>query len=116
MQRRGQPLRPALAAHRVSDATRWFLYMVRTRQGTLYTGISTDVRRRLAEHGGTRRGGAKYLKAREPLELAYQVEVGSRSTALRAEYRLKRLPRVDKQAIVDARPDRPTLLALLGVD
>lgn len=100
----------------MTDPAGWFLYMVRTRQGTLYTGISTDVRRRLAEHEGSGRGGARYLRARGPLELAYQVEVGNRATALRAEHRLKRLPRAGKQAIVDARPDRTELLALLGMD
>lgn len=93
----------------------WFLYVVRTRHGTLYTGITTDVARRLSQHDGTGRGGAKYLRARGPLELVYEIQVGSRSAALRAEHRLKRLPRAQKQAILDARPDRSALLELLDL-
>lgn len=93
----------------------WFLYVVRTRQGTLYTGIATDVARRLAEHGGTGSTGAKYLRARGPLEIAYQVRLDSRSTALRAEHRIKRLPRARKLAILRSQPGSKELLTVLGI-
>lgn len=93
----------------------WNLYLVRTRDGELYTGIATDVARRIAEHeaGGIR--GSRFLRSRGPLELVYQVRLGSRSMALRAEYRLKKLSRVEKQAIVQDGPAREDLLALLAV-
>lgn len=93
----------------------WHLYLVRTRDGDLYTGIATDVARRLAEHaaGGVR--GSKFLRARGPLELAYQVRLENRSVALRAEYRLKKLSRPEKQAIVDQSPAGGELLALLAI-
>ena len=92
-------------------AADWSLYVVRTRGGELYTGIARDVGRRLAEHEAGR--GAKCLRGRGPLELAYRVAVGERGLALRLEQRLKRLDRAAKQALVDAAPDREALIARL---
>ena len=96
-------------------APRWHVYIVRTRDGTLYTGITIDVERRLAEHraGGGR--GARYLRGREPLEIVYRRKLGDRGVALRVEWRLKRRPRADKQAIVSSRLSRSALLRRLGV-
>ena len=92
----------------------WYLYLVRTRLGTLYTGISTDVPRRLSEHEGHEKG-AKYLRSKGPLELAYAVRIGDRALALRAEHVLKQLPKADKENIVRRRPAPANLLELLGV-
>lgn len=79
---------------------RWSLYLVRTATGTLYTGISTDVARRFAEHqaGGPR--GARSLRGRGPLELVYQQVVGDRGAALRLEWRVKRWSRAKKEALI----------------
>ena len=75
------------------------VYLVRCRDGSLYTGIAKDVRRRMTEHDqGTK--GAKYLRGRGPLELVFQRQIGDRSLATRIENRIKRLPRVEKQALV----------------
>ena len=75
----------------------WYLYIVRCADTALYTGITTDVVRRLAEH---REGkGAKYLRGKGPLQLVFAVEAGSRAQALRMEVKLKRLDRCDKEAI-----------------
>ena len=68
--------------------TAWALYVLRTRQGYLYTGIATDVRRRIEEHSGGR--GAKALRGRGPLALVFSCRLGDRSTALRTEARVKR--------------------------
>jgi putative endonuclease len=87
--------------------------MVRTAQGALYTGIAVDVERRLAEHNGG--SGAKYLRSRGPLALAYQVLVGDRSTALRIEGALKKLRKKRKEAIVAEQPLAPQLASLLGI-
>ncbi len=92
----------------------WYLYLVRTRLGTLYTGISTDVPRRLSEHEENEKG-AKYLRSKGPLELAYAVRIGDRALALRAEHVLKQLPKADKEKIVRRRPAPANLLELLGV-
>ena len=90
----------------------WYLYLVRTGQGALYTGIATDVERRLSEHRGGI--GAKYLRSRGPLDLVYQAEVGDRSTALRMEGALKKLRKERKEAIVSERPTASELARLLG--
>ena len=92
----------------------WFLYVVRRVDGALYTGVTTDVERRLREHAGARRG-ARALRARGPLTLAYRVALGPRSLALRAEHRLKRLSRAAKERLIDDEPDADALIAFLGL-
>lgn len=71
------------------------IYLVCCRDGTLYTGIATDVARRLAEHEGSSKG-AKYLRGRGPLTLVFERRIGDRGLAQRIESRVKRLPRRDK--------------------
>jgi putative endonuclease len=94
----------------------WHLYVVRTRDGSLYTGVTTDVARRLAEHLAGDGRGARYLRGRAPLEVVYRRSLGARSLALGVEARLKRRSRADKQAIVAGRPSRRALLAWLGMN
>ncbi len=76
----------------------WYLYLVRCGDGTLYTGISKDVARRLAAHGAGR--GARYLRGRGPLTLARKVRIGSQGAALKIERRVKRLPKARKEKLV----------------
>ena len=76
----------------------WSLYMVRDGAGRLYTGISTDVTRRLAEHQAGK--GARALRGRGPLQLVWQRSVGEQSLALRLEYRLKQWPKARKEALI----------------
>lgn len=80
----------------------WFLYLIRCGDGSLYTGITTDVSRRLAEHrsGGLR--AARYLRGRGPLELVYSSAAGDRSSASVAENRIKRMSVQMKQALVSS--------------
>jgi putative endonuclease len=80
----------------------WFLYMIRCAGGQLYTGITTDIERRLAEHQAGK--GSKYLRGRGPLELVYRQHIGSRADALRAEAAIKRLGRAGKEALVASGP------------
>lgn len=75
------------------------LYIVRCADDTLYTGITTDVRNRIAEHEGGGRG-AKYLRGKAPLRLEFTKEVGDRSSASRLEHRVKRLSRSQKEALI----------------
>ena len=93
----------------------WHVYVVRARDGSLYTGITTDVTRRLAEHRGKDGRGARYLRGRAPLEIVYRRRLGTRSLALRVEWRLKQRPRAEKEAIVAERSSRRALLQRLGV-
>lgn len=78
----------------------WYLYLIRCRDNTLYTGISTDVARRFAQHQGTGNAGSKYLKGRGPLSLVFQEKVGSRSLALKAEHRVKRMSKARKENLI----------------
>ena len=94
----------------------WELYVLRRADGALYTGISTDVERRLREHSGAGMRGARSLRARGPLVLAYRVVVGTRALALRAESRVKALPKSRKEALVAEQPDAASLLARLGLE
>jgi len=76
----------------------WFIYLIRCRNGHLYTGISTDVARRFAEHEAGK--GAKYLRGKGPLELVYQKRIGTRSEALKAEIKVKNMPRSAKENMI----------------
>lgn len=81
----------------------WTVYLLRRADGALYTGVTTDVERRLGEHEAGR--GAKALRGKGPLEVVFQREVEDRSAALRAEARIKRLSRTQKEELV--RGSRP---------
>lgn len=94
----------------------WSLYVLRTRAGALYAGISIDVERRLAEHGRGGQRGARALRAQGPLRLVYSVVLGERGTALRAEYRFKRLPKAAKESLVAAQPSPQVLLGRLQLE
>jgi predicted GIY-YIG superfamily endonuclease len=76
----------------------WKLYILRCGDGSLYTGITTDVQKRLAAHRSGK--GAKYTRGRGPLELVYSEECGSHSDALRRELEIKRLTREEKEMLI----------------
>ncbi len=76
----------------------WYLYILRCGDGTLYTGITTDVNRRLEAHRSGK--GAKYTRGRSPLALAYQEECGTHSSALKRELAVKGLSREQKEAMI----------------
>ena len=78
----------------------WHLYLVRSRDGSLYTGITTDVTRRFAEHQGNGDAGAKYLRGRGPLALVFQRKLGSRSLALGVESKVKKLSKDRKEELI----------------
>ncbi|RKP44874.1 GIY-YIG nuclease family protein [Trinickia fusca] len=75
----------------------WFLYLIECADGSVYTGIATDVQARYAKHvNGT---GARYTRSRKPVALLATFELADRSSALRAEYRVKRLAPAQKRAL-----------------
>jgi predicted GIY-YIG superfamily endonuclease len=78
----------------------WFVYVVRCRDGSLYTGISTDVPARVAVHNQGR--GARYTRSRRPVVLVHVERKRSRSTALRRELAIKALSRAAKLALLAA--------------
>ena len=77
----------------------WYLYILRCRNGSLYTGITTDVQKRLEAHRSGK--GAKYTRGRGPLELVYTEECDCHSAALKREIAIKRLPRQDKMKLIE---------------
>jgi putative endonuclease len=85
------------------------LYIVRCADDTLYTGIAADVARRISEHDKSARG-AKYLRGKGPLLLEFSEAVGNRATASALEYRVKRLSRAQKEAIIEGRQSLCDLL------
>ncbi|HHQ4309925.1 TPA: GIY-YIG nuclease family protein [Serratia fonticola] len=76
----------------------WHLYMLRMPSGMLYTGITTDVARRAAQHQAGK--GAKTLRGKGELELVFHCQVGDRSMALRLEYRVKQLSKKQKEELI----------------
>jgi len=81
-----------------------FVYLLRCADGTLYTGYTTDVERRLATHNAGK--GAKYTRSRRPASLLASWEYPTKGEALSAEYRLRHRPRAAKLAAAE-RPDAP---------
>lgn len=87
----------------------WYLYLVRTPDNRLYTGITTDVLRRVGQHQAGK--GAKALRGKGELKLAFSQPVGDRSCALRLEYRIKRLTKAQKERLVEGSLPFEDLLA-----
>ncbi len=78
----------------------WYLYIIRCYDGSLYTGISTSIGRRFAEHQRTGRGRVEVSKRQGALTLVFQTRLGSRSLALQVESRVKKLSKVRKEKLV----------------
>jgi putative endonuclease len=72
----------------------WFLYVIECQDGSLYTGISTDVERRYAQHAAGK--GARYTRAHPPKRLLLALEYPDQSEALKAEYAVKQLRTAQK--------------------
>jgi len=80
--------------------SQWTLYLIRLKNGDLYTGITTDIERRFAEHQAGGKKAARYLRGKGPLQLVYKRHIGSRSAALQAEAAVKKLPKPAKEQLV----------------
>ena len=76
----------------------WYLYILRCKDDSLYTGITTDVEKRLEAHRAGK--GAKYTRGRGPLELVYKEECADHSDALKRDLEIKRLPREEKLKLI----------------
>ncbi len=87
----------------------YYTYILRCSGGTLYTGITTDVSRRMSEHFSKSPEGAKYTKSHSAERLEAVWESGTRSLASKLEYRIKQLPKAKKELLI-----RDNALSLLG--
>lgn len=96
------PARPRTRAQKApAGAARggWTVYLVRCADATLYTGITTDLERRVAQHNGERPGGARFTRARRPVEVVFREDGHDRSSAARREAALKKCSRAQKEAL-----------------
>jgi putative endonuclease len=81
------------------SADNWLVYIIRCRDNSLYTGITTDLKRRFAQHASGR--GARYFRGHEPVEIVYHEAGHNRSTASRREAAIKKLKTVEKWQLVE---------------
>lgn len=79
----------------------YYVYILKCSDTTLYTGITTDLKRRVDEHNSSKKG-AKYTKVRRPVELVYFEHLPDRSSASKREYAIKKLSREKKLELVNA--------------
>ena len=84
----------------LNQPVRWWVYLLRCADDSLYTGITTDLPRRLRQHNGDLTGGARYTAQRRPVELVYREAASDRSTASQREHQLRTLKRSQKLALV----------------
>jgi len=84
-----------------SPADNWFVYIIQGNDGAYYTGVTTNVERRFKEHCEGKRG-ARYFRGRKPVSVVYQEPDHTRSSACQREAAIKKLPRVQKQILIDS--------------
>ena len=77
----------------------WIVYILECFDNTFYTGITTDIERRLIEHNSSDKG-AKYTKMRRPVKVIYEAKFSTKSEASREEYRIKKLTRLQKEKLI----------------
>ncbi len=83
----------------MGESSKWFVYMLRCADNSLYTGVTTDIVRRVQEHNEAK-AGAKYTRAKRPVFLVYEESAESRKAACQREYQLKQLSKTDKEALI----------------
>ncbi len=85
---------------KTNQSKKWYVYILRCADNSLYTGITLNVNKRLDEHNGLSGNGAKYTQARRPVKLVYQEKSASRSTACKREYAIKSLSKYEKESLL----------------
>lgn len=98
------------------DESLWSLYLIETKQGHLYCGVSSDVERRYREHEQQGSRCARYLRGKAPLRLRFHIEIGTKSMALAAEYRVKRWSSRKKWQIIEQKWSVDKIIVACGLD
>ncbi len=80
----------------------WYVYLLRCRDGSFYTGVARDLQRRVRQHNGELVGGARYTRGRRPVELAWSEACTDRSAAQSREAQVRKLSRAEKLRLVQA--------------
>lgn len=83
----------------MNTASSWYVYFLRCNDNSLYTGITTDIKRRIHQHNHTKLG-AKYTRAKRPVTLVFLEAVANKSLASKREYQLKKLTKIQKEQLV----------------
>jgi putative endonuclease len=91
------------STHQQDTYTSWYLYLIENKLGQLYTGITNNPTRRIAQHRGELKGGAKALKGKTPLYFRAVFEVEGKSHAAKLEYEVKQMSRQKKDSIIAQR-------------
>jgi len=84
----------------------WHVYIIEASDGSLYTGVTTDVERRFNEHGSALKG-ARFFRGRKPVEVVYTENHPDRSSALRRESAIKKLKRDQKLELIEQNLKKP---------
>jgi putative endonuclease len=82
------------------NLTQWYVYILRCSDNSLYTGVTTELERRLNENNTSNKLGAKYTRVRRPVSIVYSEKHPDRKTASQREYRLKQLKKTAKEALI----------------
>lgn len=80
--------------------SQWYVYLLCCADNTFYAGVTTDCKRRVREHNGLIKGGARYTQARRPVELVWSEPCADRSSACKREAQIKKLKRAQKELLV----------------
>ncbi len=80
----------------------WLIYILECRDGSLYCGITNNIEKRLKQHDGEIKGGAKYTRSHWPCKLVYKEKSESRSEALQREMVIKKMSKVEKQTLISS--------------
>ena len=80
----------------------WYVYILRCQDDSLYTGVCTDLERRVQEHNQCNKKGARYTRARRPVNMVYQEDCENRSEACKREAAIKKLQRKQKLLLINA--------------
>ena len=91
---------PSPLSRHLKKKPAWTVYILRCADGSLYTGVTRDVERRVEEHNSSRLLAARYTRSRRPVVLVYQEKASTHSAACKREYQIKQLARGDKQRLV----------------
>jgi putative endonuclease len=85
----------------MSAAENWLVYLLKCSDNTLYCGVTNNLTRRLRQHNGEIKGGAKYTKYRRPCKVVFSEFFNDKSSAMKREYEIKQLSRTQKQSLLD---------------
>ena len=86
----------------ITPQKKWLIYILKCRDSSLYCGITNNIEKRLKQHKGEIKGGAKYTRSHWPCKLVYKEKSASRSGALQREVIIKKMSKVEKRTLISS--------------